>query len=136
MLFSEPTLAELMTTYLNLLENSRRFLKPDHQLEIILQITDDTTGAKIEVRNEQLKQVSRLRIRNGTAGVTVNYQGTSWRTYHGFTIQNHRFKPKFFWGYVGTEKMDQNRFTEHLATALHPLLRPKLNCVVFPNRFV
>lgn len=136
MLFSEPTLAELMTTYLNLLENSRRFLKPDNQLEIILQIMDDTTGAKIEVRNEQLKQVSRLRIRNGTAGVTVNYHGTSWQTYRGFTIQNHKFKPKFFRGYVGTEKMDQNRFTKHLATALHPLLRPKLNCVVFPNRFV
>lgn len=136
MLFSEPTLNELMTTYLNLLQNSRQFLKPDNQLEIILRITDYANDTKIEVRNDQLSRVGELRIRNGMAGVTVNYHGTSWRTYYGFTIQNHHFKPKYFVGYVGNEKMDQNDFIQHLETALHPLLRPKLNSVVFPNRFV
>ncbi len=62
MLFGETTLKELISSYLNLLHNSRQFLKANCQMEIILHLEDNTNDHEFNVRNEQLKKAEQLLI--------------------------------------------------------------------------
>lgn len=93
MLFGEITLKELISSYLNLLRNSRQFLKESCQIDIILHLKDEAHDREINVRNEQLKQAEQLRIRRGRAAIEVLYRGTQLKAYQAFVISDQRYKP-------------------------------------------
>lgn len=136
MLFGEPTLKELISSYLDLRHTSKKFLKETHQIDVILRLRDVTHDHPIEVRNEQLKQAEELVVRNGYASVEVRYQGTHLKTYQAFDIANDRYRPKYFVGWVGNEKLGKDEFVARLEHELLGLLKPIVNCVVFPGLFV
>ncbi|GAX06280.1 hypothetical protein IWT25_01621 [Secundilactobacillus pentosiphilus] len=136
MLFGETTLKELIRTYLNLLQNSRQFLKQSCQIEVVLHLNDKMHQHKIEVRNEQLKQAEQLRICEGLAAIEVIYQGTQLKAYHAFDISDHRYLPKYFVGWMGNQKVDKDYFISHLEPELRQIAKPCLNCVIFPGLFV
>lgn len=136
MLFVEPTLQELIKVFLGLLRNSERFLKPENQIEISMQLKDDINNQLFELRNSQIDIARELHIRRGTAGFTVTYSGTNLRCYQGFDVLEQRFKHKFFVGYIGNDKVDQTQFTKQLGKELRRMVFPRLNTVIFPALFV
>lgn len=136
MLFSEPTLKELISSYLDLLHNSKKFLRDENQIDIILRLKDAKNDQPIEVRNEQLKLAEELLVGEGWASFEVIYKGTHFKAYHAFNILNHRYTPKYFQGLVGTDKVEKDEFVNRLEKELRKTLRPYVNCVIFPGLFV
>lgn len=136
MLFGETTLKELINTYLNLLQNSRRFLKQSCQIEVVLHLNDKTHQHKIDIRNGQLKQAEQLRIYEGLAAIEVIYRGTQLKAYHAFDILDQRYRPKYFVGWMGNQRVDKDYFISHLEPELRQIAKPCVNCVIFPGFFV
>lgn len=136
MLFGETTLKELINSYLDLLHTSRKFLKTNYQIEVILHLCDETHKHQFDVRNDQLKQVERLRITEGMATVEVRYQGTQLKSYQAFEITNQRYRPKYFMGWIGNEKVDKDYFIRHIEPELRQMVKPYVHCVIFPGLFV
>ncbi|GAX01409.1 hypothetical protein [Secundilactobacillus silagei] len=136
MLFGEITLKELISSYLNLLRNSRQFLKESCQIDIILHLKDEAHDREINVRNEQLKQAEQLRIRRGRAAIEVLYRGTQLKAYQAFVISDQRYKPKYFVGWMGNQKVDKDYFISHIEPELKQIAKPYVNGVIFPGLFV
>ncbi|WP_203650829.1 hypothetical protein [Secundilactobacillus yichangensis] len=136
MLFGETTLKQLINSYLGLLQNSRQFLKSSCQIDIILHLSDETHKHQIDVRNDQLKQAEELLISDGLAAIEVIYRGTQLKAYHAFDISNRRYRPKYFVGWMGNQKVDRDYFISHLEPELRHMAKPYANSVIFPGLFV
>lgn len=136
MLFGETTLKELISSYLNLLHNSRQFLKANCQIEIILHLVDNTNNHEFNVRNEQLKKAEQLLICEGVAAIEVIYRGTQLKAYHAFDISNRRYRPKYFIGWMGNHKVDKDYFISHIEPEIRQIAKPYVNSVIFPGLFV
>lgn len=136
MLFGEITLKDLINSYLDLLHNSRTFLKKNCQIDIILHLSDDTNNHQIDVRNDQLKQAEELLICEGVAAVEVIYRGTQLKAYQAFAISNRRYRPKYFVGWMGNRKVDKDYFISHIEPEIRRIAKPYVNSVIFPGLFV
>lgn len=136
MLFGETTLKELINSYLDLLHNSRKFLKQSCQIDVILHLSDEIHKHQIEVRNDQLKQAQELLIDDGLATIELIYRGTQLKAFHAFKISNHNYRLKYFVGWMGNKKVDKDYFIDHLEPELRRMAKPYANCVIFPGLFV